>query len=35
MYLLTGHTTNFAVELSTSSGIVLNEGLGHHDSVGP
>ena len=35
MYLLMGHTAKFAMELATSSVIVLNEHLEHHESVGP
>ena len=35
MYLLMGHTAKFAVELSTSSGIVPKKYLEQHESVGP
>ena len=35
MYMLMGHTAKFAVELSTSTGIVLNERLERHESIGP
>ena len=35
MYLLMGHTSKLAVELSTSPGIVLKECLERHESIGP
>ena len=35
MYLLMGHTAKFAVEMPTSSEIVLKERLERHESVGP
>ena len=34
MYLLMGHVAKLAVELSTSSGIVLKEPLDRHESFG-
>ena len=35
MYLLMGRTAKFALELSTSSGIVLKEYVEHHESISP
>ena len=35
MYLLMGHTAKFAVDQSTSSGMVPKECLERYESVGP
>ena len=35
MYLLMGHRAKFAVDLSTSSGMVPKECLEHYEFVGP